>query len=310
MSFLLTGQTDAGKSTISGHLLFLAKYFEQLEHVDDQKTFQKLLRPEVLAGASKSKWSILMDLMDGEVLANKTKTQECSVHHFRHEQKSFTLIDTPGHQLFLRNLIQGLFHLPQLDVLCLVVSSLTREFEEAWHKGTTRENLLVGRAVGCKHLLVLWNKDDVEHVSETNQQIVTQFVKALRFQSVRHQSVSGYTGQDLLTILEHVDRCRLLPLSKPVENTQLCRWVHAVFFVPAAKSQAFPLITPGFRCILHHASGEYEVEIEEFGIKMLRVQNSTPVRVLLSFSTPLTGSIGQSVLFRNPQQTLGFGKLE
>jgi signal recognition particle receptor subunit beta len=314
MAFLLTGQTDSGKSTIAGHLLYKVGYFDTLPD-DDKKLYRKHLE-NIDTSTSKSKYSILMDLIDGEILNNKTKTQEFAVCEFDKDATHFTLVDTPGHQLYIRSLLQGLFHLHKLNVLCLVVSSVKPEFWESWHKGTVRENLLLGRSVGCPHLIILWNKADLATPGKQETDTLLTFCSSLRFKTTTVHHVSGYTGAGLLDILQHVAQHASSVNTTVPRITRLERRivVHGMFFMTPEMKEQNILISRGFQCVLHHVSGEYEVEIDNIvddeSKPVLLVRKNENVRLTLVLNRDLACSSRDRVILRHLHMTLGFGVLE
>lgn len=71
--------------------------------------------------------SYIMDLNEEE--KRKGKTQEVGKAVFYTGSKKFILIDCPGHQKYIINMIQGA---TQSDVACLVVSARDGEFEDGF----------------------------------------------------------------------------------------------------------------------------------------------------------------------------------
>lgn len=314
MAFLLTGQTDSGKSTIAGHLLYKVGYFDTLTD-EDKKLYRKHLE-NLITSTSKSKYSILMDLIDGEILTNKTKTQEFAVCEFDHKDVHFILVDTPGHQLYICNLLSALFHVPKLTVLCLVLSSQSAEFWEAWEKGTSKENLLLGRSVGCQHVILLWNKTDLGQPGNVEMNTVMAFCKSLKFKTIIVRHVSGYTGDGLLEVLNDVAKCALgsnalctTTLRSNVSCKQIL--VNGMFFMTPEMKKQNVLVSRGFQCVLHHASGEYDVELEKLlddrDKPVLIVRDNHSVKMMWVLGKPIWCSSGDRVIFRHLHMTLGFG---
>jgi translation elongation factor EF-1alpha len=338
MSFLLCGQTDSGKSTISGHLLYKVGYFSNLCE-EDEKYYRKYLA-DIETSTQKSKFSILMDLIDGEITNNKSKTQDFNILNFSYPQidssdnpmrdcgisdvsenpkiQTYTIIDTPGHKLYIRALIAGLFKV-HLDLVVIVLSNLDQEFSESFERGTVKEDLMLCRSTNCKNLLVLWNKSDLASISLLNKEIFVDYCRKLKFKNIEHLSVSGYVGDGLLDILKIVDKYREVDangivdgISNVVENMNI--GVECLLYPPQET-----LITAGYECILHCQSGEYEVVID--AIKNVRnLQADSSIRVsrivksgvpilakLVSKNKPIQTFIGDRVIFRSFSATLGFG---
>lgn len=307
MSFLLTGQTDSGKSTIAGHLLLKTGYFNTLPD-EDRKAYRVHL-DNMESNKSKSKYSILMDLLDGEVLNNKTKTQEFSIHEFMYNDLKYKLIDTPGHQLYIRSLLEGLFHVNP-NVICLVVSCIDTEFNESWERGTVKEDLLLSRSIGCKHLVVLWNKYDLAQPSQSIQNKLNTFCKGLKFNTIDPLFVSGYTGENLLNILEYVSKYsnERVETKESKENVSNQISVKGLFFLEDKSL----LISRGLQFVLHHSSGEYDVEIQAIKDKnqknIVIVRNNELLEISLNVTnTKINYTPGSKVIFRYQKKTIGFG---
>lgn len=300
ISFLLCGQTDSGKSTISGHLLCLVHYFEQ--RIIDQTRVSN----------AKNKYSTLLDTDDVELeLASKDKTKTAAFINFDFEfnDKKFRLIDTPGHKIYIRSMIEGLFH-SQLRAICLVVSAIEDEFY-AGIRGTTLEDMLLARASGCKNLIILWNKTDVAKPTKTMQELILYEAKMMSWVRVQELYVSGYSGEGLFDILDLVENMpnEKQPELKPLPLTQTfnCK----VIF------KTGQLITAGFTAVMHYAQQstieiehvegrEIEFEIEKIkGVRMIR--DTKPYDLVIKTSQPIQLHSKQRIIMRTGSETIGFG---
>jgi len=300
MAFLLTGQTDAGKSTISGHLLYKVGYFNNISD-DDKKLYRKYLE-SIETSISKSKYSILMDLIDGEILDNKTKTQEFNSCNFVFESNNFQLIDTPGHKLYIKSLVDGLFNIT-IDCICLVVSSIPTEFYESFEKGTVKEDLLLARSSGCKNLLVLFNKSDVCVATPDLIEQINTFAKKLSFKNIQTLNVSGYTGDGLLKILETIQNIpKTIPTIVDYNYTKKII-VESLIFM----SNVF-IITSGYKFIIHNKYGHFECTVEKIKGKMM-LNSSGTATLLLVFDKEIHTGINDRLIFRNNDTTFGFGNV-
>lgn len=319
ISFLLCGQTDSGKSTISGHLLCLVHYFEQ--RIIDQTRVSN----------AKNKYSTLLDTDDVELeLASKDKTKTAAFINFDFEfnDKKFRLIDTPGHKIYIRSMIEGLFH-SQLRAACLVVSAIEDEFY-AGIRGTTLEDMLLARASGCKNLIVLWNKTDVAKPSKTMQELIMYEAKMMSWVRVQELYVSGYSGEGLFDILDLVENMpdEKLPELKPLPLTQTfnCK----VIF------KTGQLITAGFTAVMHYAQHlssqsalrltpnnsndqqtENKTEIEgreiEFEIEKIKgarmIRDTKPYDLVIKTAQPIQLHSKQRIILRTGSETIGFGAI-
>lgn len=307
MAFLLCGQTDSGKSTISGHLLYKVGYFNELTE-DDKKFYRKEL-DNIDGSNSKSKYSILMDLMDGEILTNKTKTQEFNICPFNYNNNEFVLIDTPGHKLYIRSLIAGLFKL-QIDIVCLVVSSIDNEFTESFDRGTIKEDLVLARSTGCKNLLILWNKCDISKPTDDMIYKLNSYSKKLAYKKIDSLQVSGYTGDNLLSILEKVNYYRSTDKlsqssSENVGYTDKLS-INCMFF----KDELNTLISAGYSFIIHYTNGEIDCEIINIiqqGKPIRIIKDNSQVIIRVKLSSKINISKSDRLIFRDKDNTIGFG---
>ena len=307
MAFLFCGQTDSGKSTLAGHLLYNVGYFNNLSD-EDEKFYRKYLI-DIKESTNKCKFSILMDLIDGELTNNKTKTQDFNIINFEHENNKYTIIDTPGHKLYIRALIAGLFKI-HLDVVIIVISSINNEFTESFEKGTIKEDLLLCRSTNCKNLVVLWNKCDISSVSPLNKEIFIDYCKKLQFANIEHLNVSGYTGYNIMEILKIVNKYKNLTdsLTHSVLNTPIS---NSTIILQCLLYPQDTIITAGYQCILHNQSGEYEIVID--AIKNVHiVKSGIPLTMKISLLTDAKNKtiqtfVGERIIFRNSNITLGFG---
>lgn len=148
-NIVFIGHVDAGKSTLCGHVLYLAGC------VDARTIEQYKIEAE---GKSRSSWywSYVMDLSDEE--RAKGKTEEVGVAHFETEVNKYTVLDAPGHRSFVPQMIGGAV---QADIAVLVVSARTGEFEAGFERGgQTYEHLLIAKTAGVRYVIVAVNKMD------------------------------------------------------------------------------------------------------------------------------------------------------
>jgi elongation factor 1-alpha len=85
-------------------------------------------------------------------------TIDISLRKFTTSKYNFTIIDSPGHGDFIKNMITGA---SQADVAVLVVSSKLGEHEEGMSKnGQTRQHVLLAFTLGVGQMIVACNKMD------------------------------------------------------------------------------------------------------------------------------------------------------
>jgi peptide chain release factor subunit 3 len=77
----------------------------------------------------------------------KGKTVECGRATFSTEKKRYTILDAPGHKLYVPNMINGA---AQADIGVLVIAARKGEFETGFEKGgQTREHAQLAKTLGA-----------------------------------------------------------------------------------------------------------------------------------------------------------------
>jgi peptide chain release factor subunit 3 len=116
-SLVFIGHVDAGKSTISGNLMFAMG-------VVDQRTIDKY-KSEAKEKNRESWWlAYVMDVNEEEKA--KGKTVEMGRANFDTKKKRMTIFDAPGHKNYVPNMIMGA---ALADYGALVISAKKGEFE-------------------------------------------------------------------------------------------------------------------------------------------------------------------------------------
>jgi peptide chain release factor subunit 3 len=116
-SLVFIGHVDAGKSTISGQIMYKMG-------VIDERTIQKF-KEEAKSKGRDSWWlAYVMDVSDDEKA--KGKTVEVGRAQFDTKNKKYTLFDAPGHKNYVPQMIMGA---SMADFGGLVISARKGEFE-------------------------------------------------------------------------------------------------------------------------------------------------------------------------------------
>lgn len=202
--FALVGHVDYGKSTLAGHLLYLAgKYTSHdVAQAKHQADLNKMPR---------SKWSYILDIDVKE--RERGKTHEYDSIPFIYNSEEYELLDTPGHSSFVRSTIEAISKYDNI-VGVLVVSAIQNEFESGFGHGMLKEQLILLRASGIKNLIICinkmdtinWNKDILHNIKTR----LETFIKNLRFTKITYIGTSGYNGKminnttSLINILDEI----------------------------------------------------------------------------------------------------------
>ncbi|CAB4255657.1 similar to Saccharomyces cerevisiae YDR172W SUP35 Translation termination factor eRF3, has a role in mRNA deadenylation and decay [Maudiozyma barnettii] len=194
MSIIFMGHVDAGKSTMGGNLLYLTGSV-------DKRTVEKYEREAKDAGRQGWYLSWVMDTNKEE--RNDGKTIEVGRAYFETEKRRYTILDAPGHKMYVSEMIGGA---SQADVGILVISARKGEYETGFEKGgQTREHSLLAKTQGVSKMIVVVNKMDdptVDWSEERYNQCVknlSNYLKAIGYgkDDIIFMPVSGYTGAGL-----------------------------------------------------------------------------------------------------------------
>ncbi|KAF1790020.1 P-loop containing nucleoside triphosphate hydrolase [Phytophthora cactorum] len=192
ISMVVIGHVDAGKSTITGHLLYKLGYVsKRLMHKYEKESRE--------AGKSSFAYAWVMDADEEE--RSRGVTMDVGTSHFETETKHVTLLDAPGHRDFIPKMIAGA---AQADVAVLVVPAVTGEFEAAFeNSGQTKEHTLLVRSLGVAQMVVAVNKMDMVNWDKERFDNIVQslstFLQGAGFRpkNLRFVPLSGMTGANL-----------------------------------------------------------------------------------------------------------------
>lgn len=200
VSIIFMGHVDAGKSTMGGNLLYLTGSV-------DKRTVEKYEREAKDAGRQGWYLSWVMDTNKEE--RSDGKTIEVGRAYFETEKRRYTILDAPGHKMYVSEMIGGA---SQADIGILVISARKGEYETGFEKGgQTREHALLAKTQGVNKMIVVVNKMDDPTVGWDKERYdhcvsnLTNFLKAVGYnvkEDVIFMPVSGYTGAGLKN---HVD---------------------------------------------------------------------------------------------------------
>ncbi|KAJ8140618.1 hypothetical protein OY671_006195 [Metschnikowia pulcherrima] len=194
VSIIFMGHVDAGKSTMGGNLLYLTGAV-------DKRTVEKYEREAKDAGRQGWYLSWVMDTNKEE--RNDGKTIEVGKAYFETEKRRYTILDAPGHKMYVSEMIGGA---SQADVGILVISARKGEYETGFEKGgQTREHALLAKTQGVNKIVVVVNKMDDPTVQWAEDRYkdctskLAMFLKGIGYakDDIVFMPVSGYTGAGL-----------------------------------------------------------------------------------------------------------------
>ncbi|MEX2701839.1 MAG: translation elongation factor EF-1 subunit alpha [Candidatus Baldrarchaeota archaeon] len=225
LNLVIIGHVDHGKSTLMGHLLYLAGAI-------DERTLRKYEEEAKKIGKESFKYAWVLDKLKEE--RERGLTIDLAFWKFETSKYYFTIIDAPGHRDFIKNMITGA---SQADAAVLVVSAKKGEFEAGIGPGgQTREHAYLAFTLGVSQIVVAINKMDDPSVNwsqERYQEIrneVAQLLKEIGYKvdKIHFVPVSAWTGDNLVkksekmpwydgpTLMEALDQFEVPP--KPIDK--------------------------------------------------------------------------------------------
>ncbi|WP_338728440.1 translation elongation factor EF-1 subunit alpha [Haladaptatus sp. DJG-WS-42] len=190
MNLAVIGHVDHGKSTLVGRLLYETGSVP--DHVIEQYREEAAEK-----GKSGFEFAYVMDNLAEE--RERGVTIDIAHQRFDTDKYYFTIVDTPGHRDFVKNMITGA---SQADNAILVVAA------DDGVAPQTREHVFLARTLGIEELIVAVNKMDVVDYSEDDYRTVVDEVKTL-LKQVRFRSedatfipTSAFEGDN---VSEHSD---------------------------------------------------------------------------------------------------------
>lgn len=206
VSVVVCGHVDAGKSTTTGHLIF------ELGGINERE-MAKLRQEADILGKSSFAFAFYMDKTAEE--RARGITIQCTTKEFFTDNYHYTIVDAPGHNDFIKNMITGA---SQADVGLLMVPA-DSGFGISVQKGDPRANEIQGQTrqharllnlLGIKHLIVGVNKMDSdlagykeERFNEVRDEMKSMLVrvgwkKDFVDKSVAIIPMSGWVGDNLI----------------------------------------------------------------------------------------------------------------
>lgn len=190
VSVVVAGHVDAGKSTLMGHLLRLVGRDDIMEVRKGRK------RAEDMDLA----WGTDVDWAERE----RGVTIDIAVRVFKRGNRSYAMIDAPGHRDFVPAMILGAC---QASTALLVLDASAGEFEGGFSEGgQTREHALVLKSLGVDKLIVVVNKMDVVEFEEGRYEEITKmmsdFLKGNGWKTTKNVSFVPASGREGINLVD------------------------------------------------------------------------------------------------------------
>ena len=195
LNLVFIGHVDAGKSTLSGNILYLT------DNVD-KRTIERYEKEA--KERNRESWFLAFIMDTNEEERAKGKTVEVGKAFFETDVKRYTILDAPGHKNYVPNMIMGA---SQADIGVLVISARKGEFETGFDRGgQTREHAMLAKTLGVSYLVVVVNKMDdptVQWSKDRYDECITKirpYLKRCGFvikREVKFIPISGLTGANV-----------------------------------------------------------------------------------------------------------------
>ena len=303
MNIVVIGNANAGKSSLIGSLLVNSDCIDK----------RIIIKIRERAKQVKSKWlTHFTDITKEE--QHSCKTLSMNKVKLEYNNRLLYFIDVPGQSKLVAEMCKGT---AMGDLALLVISAHKGDYEASLKQ--TIEHTLIARGMGIRSLLIAINKmDSCGWDSKIYNAIVTDFTKQIkhfRFENIEFIPISATNGQNIYnkydidfvktSLIDVIDRINIAPqqvsLIKPIDNK-----IHGIFVF----NQPIPIITSGFKCILHSKDTEYDIiviEIPKYRFLSNTNTRAKQIKMILKINTD--DCINQFVILRKNDSTISIGKL-
>jgi bifunctional enzyme CysN/CysC len=176
---VFVGHVDHGKSTLIGRIL------EETDSLPEGKI--EALRASCEAHGQKFEYAFLLDALAEEQQQNVTI--DTTQIHFRTAKRNYVIIDAPGHEEFLKNMITGA---ASADAAVMVIAA-----DEGAREQSRRHGQLLS-LLGIRQVIVAVNKMDLAGYSEATFREIEndygEFLETLGLKASAFVPISARTG--------------------------------------------------------------------------------------------------------------------
>jgi len=310
--FVAIGHVDTGKSTFCGHLLYKSGYVTEHEMDVIRKNAKK-------DKMEKWVWARILDIYEEEM--HKGKTHEFNEIEFTFDNKSYTLIDTPGHQSFVRSMISGISR--DIDIAVLLVSAIENEFISSFNKGMLKEHLILSKSVGIKNLIILVNKMDVIQWNEIKyteiKNTINKFLKYINWvENTYFIPISSYNGEGIIDNFGYPEWysgnnfLKQLDLIKPdieIINDEDKKLAKKVIIRTTIINCLDYIISKGFTCISHFDNKENEITFLKIMNDKSFINSTCRCKCIIEFRDDQPVYDNMKLILRKGDNTIGFGRI-
>jgi len=202
LNLIIIGHVDHGKSTSIGHLFYDAGAISEKVIKDFEEEAKAL-------GKESFKYAWVLDKLKEE--RERGVTIDLAFYKLESDKYFFTVIDSPGHRDFVKNMVTGA---SQADGTVLFISAKRGEYEAGTNPGgQTREHAFLAKTLGVNQIVVAVNKMDdssVDWSEERYEEVkdgMTRLLKMVGYNTdkVHFVPTSGWTGDNLYNKSDKMD---------------------------------------------------------------------------------------------------------
>jgi len=323
IKFITIGHVDAGKSTTLGHLLYLTK------NISDHE-FKNIEKEAELNGKKKFSYAYILDSDNDERVRGITQTY--NKYDFTYNNQQYQMLDTPGHKMYIKEMITAL-STNNDAIVCVLISAIETEFNAGFINGTTKEDILIARGCNIKNLIVLINKIDMLDPSIREEKIsiikdkIHKFTNKLGFNSISYICISGWSGLNLIKQDDNLnDLCFIDKLKEITDKQNINNIINIQnkiinkdkFRIQFNAYNINNLFSIGYKPILHLITDDNNItEIDcEIGAitdllsnKKMYVSNNDKVYLGIKLLNKINIYNDQRIILRDNDSILGFGKV-
>lgn len=303
IKFFVSGQVDSGKSTLIGNLLYKSGVVTKLDNSSSQAT----------------KFSDILDVDPSE--RYRGITQSSSNNFFTFNNIEYEAIDTPGHLLYIRELINSISS-NKGSIGCILISAVKSEFDSMFSSGTTKEDVIIMRCCGVNHIICLINKIDKKNaIPDLVKDLFYDWISKLGFKSIQFCSISAYNGINLFERSNENEQCFIETLLDV--NTKLNRTINHKIIKKKDKCKLDfytfdfnKIIANGYSSIFHIVEHLYkqEIQCEIINIKSKETLKFKPffksnenIYLYIKLEESIDLFEKQRFILRDNNKTIGYG---
>ncbi|MCW4048158.1 MAG: translation elongation factor EF-1 subunit alpha [Candidatus Bathyarchaeota archaeon] len=218
INLIIIGHVDHGKSTSIGHMFYKAGAISEKQLKDFEAEAKAL-------GKESFKYAWVLDKLKEE--RERGVTIDLAFYELETRKNVFTIIDSPGHRDFVKNMVTGA---SQADGAILMISAKRGEYEAGTNPGgQTREHAFLAKTLGVNQMVVAVNKMDDTSVNweqnryEEVKDGVSRLLKMVGYnpEKIHFVPTSGWTGDNLVDKSEKMPWYTGPPLLEALDSFEL-----------------------------------------------------------------------------------------